>query len=180
MKKKTLLLLFFCCLLAKAQNELSTSKGIVHFEASVPLFEEVKAINSNVSCLITLNTNEINCTVYIQQFQFKKELMQKHFNDYYLESDRYPKASFIGRIEKLDYKSLSKKPMEYQLKGIIRIHGRSKPLFGSIWINKINNGLEMKTSFNLHTDDFKIEIPTIIASKISKQVNTTIHASLLE
>ncbi|OOV26853.1 hypothetical protein BXU11_10775 [Flavobacterium sp. LM5] len=180
MTKNTLIFLCMFSLLAQAQNEWSTTKGSIHFEASVPFFEEIKATNNEVSCSVILTTNEINCTVYIQQFRFKLPLMQQHFNENYLESDRYPKASFIGRIEKLNYESLTEKPNEYTIKGIIKIHGKSKPVFCKAWIDKSNNGLSLSTTFILNTEDFNIKIPVIITSKISKQVSTTLKVTLTE
>jgi polyisoprenoid-binding protein YceI len=180
MKKITFLFLFCCYFLVEAQERLSTSKGIIYFEASVPIFEEVKGINQDVNCNVELRTSEINCTVYIEKFQFKRDLMRAHFNNNYLESDRYPKATFIGRIEKLDYKSLSEQPTEYQIKGIIKIHGKSKPLSCKTTLKKVAKGMEINASFVLNTDDFKIEIPAIVAPKISKQVQTTLKLIVTE
>lgn len=180
MKKITILFLLLFYFFTQAQERLSSSKGVLNFEASVPLFEEVKATNQEVSCEVELKTSSINCTVFIEKFQFKRDLMRTHFNDNYLESDRYPKATFIGRIDKLDYKSLSNQPTEYQIKGIIRIHGKSKPIACKALILKVNKGMEINTTFVLNTDDFNIEIPSIVASKISKQVTTTLKITPTE
>lgn len=180
MKKITLLFLFFFLFKTQAQERLSTSKGVIHFEASVPLFEEIKANNENVNCFIVLKTSEINCSVYINQFQFQRELMRTHFNENYLESTRYPKATFVGKIDKFDYKSLSDQPTEYLIKGTIRIHGKSKKISCIALLKKVNNGLEITSEFTLNTDDFNIEIPSIVIAKVSKQVNTRLKAVVLE
>ncbi|MGL5111937.1 MAG: YceI family protein [Flavobacterium sp.] len=180
MKINIFVFLFLCCIVTQAQKIASTSKGSIQFEASVPLFEEIKAVNNNVFCSITFDTSEITCNLYVQEFKFKKALMQQHFTSYYLETDRYPKATFIGRIEKLEYTSLSKKPIKYEMKGIIKVHGKSKPLYCDVWIHKTNDGLTMTTTFILNTEDFNIEIPAIVASKISKQVTTSLQATLFE
>lgn len=180
MKKISFLFLFVYFLPIHAQECLSTSKGFVYFEASVPLFEEVKAVNPSVKCLVKLKTSAINCTILIKQFQFKKDLMRAHFNDNYLESDQYPKATFIGTIDKLDYKSLTEEPTEYQIKGTIKIHGKSKPIICKASLKKVPKGMEINSSFVLNTDDFNIEIPFIVATKISKQVQTTLKLVVLE
>lgn len=180
MKKITFLFLFFYSFQLQAQEQLSSSKGVIHFEASVPLFEEVKATNQEVNCEVELKTSEINCTVFIEKFQFKRDLMRMHFNNSYLESDRYPKATFMGRIDKLDYKSFSEQPTEHQIKGIIKIHGKSKAINCKALIKKVKKGMEINASFVLNTDDFNIEIPSIVASKISKQVTTTLKLTVLE
>lgn len=180
MKKITILFLFINFISIQAQERLSTTKGTIHFEASVPLFEEIKAKNENVNCFILLKTNEINCSVYMYQFQFKRDLMHTHFNENYLESTRYPKATFVGKIDKFDYKSLSDQPTEYQIKGTIRIHGKSKKISCIAVLKKVNNGLEISSEFTLNTDDFNIEIPSIVIAKVSKQVNTKLKAVVLE
>lgn len=180
MKKKIFLFLFFYSFQIQAQERLSTTRGIIHFDASVPLYEEVKAINQAVDCSFELKTNEINCTILIKQFQFKREMMRTHFNNYYLESDQYPRASFIGTIEKFDYKLLSEEPTEYQINGVIKIHGKSKPLICKSSVRKTTKGMEINTSFALNTDDFNIAIPFIVAPKISKKVQTTLKLVVLE
>lgn len=176
MKKVTFLLFFFYSIFIQAQDKLYTSKGEIDFEASVPLFEEIKAINHDVYCLVELKSSEINCTVVIEKFKFKRDLMKAHFNDNYLESHRYPKATFNGIIEKFDYKSLTDKPTEYLLKGNIKIHGKSKPISIKAFIKKVNQGMEISSSFYLNTQDFNIEIPSIVASKISNQVYVSLKA----
>jgi len=180
MKKITFLFLFFYSFQVLAQERLSTTTGVIHFEASVPLFEEVKAINQAVNCSVELKTSEINCTILIKQFQFKRDLMRTHFNDNYIESHRYPKATFIGRIDKFDYKLLAEVAIEYQIKGIIKLHGKSKPLICKASLKKVTKGMEINSSFDLNTDDFNIQIPSIVANKISKQVHTTLNLMVLE
>jgi polyisoprenoid-binding protein YceI len=180
MRKNIFLFLFFYSFQIHAQERLSSATGIIHFDASVPLFEELKAINQAVDCSFELKTSEINCTILIKQFQFKKEMMRTHFNNYYLESDRYPKATFIGRIDKFDYNLLPEEPTEYQIKGIIKIHGKSKPLICNASLKKINKGMEINSAFVLNTADFNIEIPLIVATKISKEVQTTLKLVVLE
>lgn len=178
MTRILLLIFIWVSFSASAQDRFSSDQAWVDFEASVPLFEEIKAKNEKVSCNVELKTSELNCTLYIKDFQFKRELMQKHFNSNYLESDRYPKATFIGRINKFDYKSLSANGNEYQIKGMIRIHGKSKPLICKAWVKKTENGLEINSNFILVTDDFNIEIPSLIANKISKEVQVRLLAQL--
>lgn len=178
MIRTLLLFLLFLNVSVLAQDRFSSEEGRIDFEASVPLFEEIKAKNDKVSCAVELKTGEINCSVLIKDFQFKRELMQKHFNNNYLESDRYPKATFIGRISKFDYKFLTTTENEYQLKGMIRIHGKSKPFICKAWLKKTPKGIEINTNFVILTEDFNVEIPEIIANKISKEVKVQFVAHL--
>ena len=178
MKKMTLLFLILVSIIAFAQEKMFTDKGIIGFEASVPLFEEVKAINDQTSCVLITKTGEITCLAYIKKFQFERSLMQEHFNSNYMESDRYPKAIFKGIIEKFDLKDIDSNTKEYEIKGKITIHGKSKALVVNGTIKKVAEGIELISNFPLNTDDFKIEIPYIVRSKISKNVNTQISCVL--
>lgn len=178
MKKTTLLFLIFITITTLAQEKLISDKGTINFEASVPFFEEVKAINDNTSCVLITKTGEITCLAYIKKFQFERSLMQEHFNNNYMESARYPKAVFKGLIEKFDLKNVDSNAKEYEIKGKITIHGKSKAVVVSATIKKVAKGIELISNFPLNTDDFKIEIPYIVRSKIAKNVNTQIRCVL--
>lgn len=178
MKKITLLLLFFIAITAVAQEKMTTDKGIINFEASVPFFEEVKAINKKTSCVLITKTGELTCLAVIKNFQFERSLMEEHFNANYMESHRFPKAVFRGIIEKFDLKNIDSNANEYQIIGKITIHGKSKKIVVTGIIKKGTQGIELITNFPLNTDDFKIEIPFIVRSKVSKNVNTQLYCVL--
>jgi hypothetical protein len=178
MKKIMLLFLILITYKASAQEKMTTDRGIINFEASVPFFEEVKAINNKTACVLVTKTGEITCMVYIKKFLFERSLMQEHFNRNYLESDRYPRAIFKGIIEKFDLKNVDSVSKEYAIKGKMTIHGKSKKIMVYGTIKKVSEGIELVSSFPLNTDDFGIEIPFIVRSKISKKVNTQITCVL--
>jgi hypothetical protein len=178
MKKIILLLLLFIINTNQAQEKVSSTNGLISFEASVPVFEAVKAINNEVKCVLNTKTGQLYFTLYINKFQFERELMKEHFNSNYLESDRYPKAEFYGIIEKFDLKNLSPNKRNYQIKGKIEIHGKTKKIVVVASLLKTEKGILLNSDFNLNTDDFKIEIPTIVIAKISKTVNVYVNCSL--
>jgi hypothetical protein len=178
MKKIILLFLILIAISAVAQEKMITDRGIINFEASVPFFEEVKAINEKTACVLITKTGEITCLVYIKRFLFERSLMQEHFNKNYLESDRYPKAIFKGIIEKFDLKNIDSNTKQYEIKGKITIHGKTKKITIYGTIKKVGEGIELVSNFPLNTDDFGIEIPYIVRSKIAKNVNTQITCVL--
>jgi len=94
----------------------------------------VKAINEEVLFSIEIKLAKLAVLHLSKNFKFKRDLMRTHFNENYLESNRYPKATFIGRIDKFDYKFVSETPTQYQIKGILKIHGKSKPIICSAWL----------------------------------------------
>ncbi|WP_348800514.1 YceI family protein [Flavobacterium adhaerens] len=178
MKKFTLLVLFLILNPILAQNKLSTTKGYIYFEASVPMFEAVEAKNNAVHCTLIPNKSEITFTVPIKKFQFKRDLMKDHFNSNYMESDRYPKATFKGTIEKFDLKIITETEKSFVIKGKITIHGKSQIITVNAKIKKTRDGIHIKSNLTLLTDDFNIEIPNMVIAKISKKVNTQIECDL--
>jgi len=178
MKNFTLLALFFVLYPISAQEKLSTSKCTIYFEASVPLFEAVEARNNAVDCTLIPDKSQITFTAVIKNFQFKRDLMKEHFNSNYMESDRYSKAVFKGIIEKFDLKVITETEKDFQIKGKLTIHGQTRMITVNAKIKKVNNGININSQFTLNTDDFKIEIPSIVIAKISKSVNTQIDCIL--
>ncbi|WP_233584060.1 YceI family protein [Flavobacterium sp. GSP6] len=101
-------------------------------------------------------------------------MMQEHFNNNYMESNRFPTAIFKGKIAKFDLKNINTTVGEYQINGKITIRGRTKRLLFNGTLKKVDQGIQLYATFPLNTDDFKIKIPFIVRSKISKNVNTKI------
>jgi hypothetical protein len=178
MKKITLLFLLLNIYCIDAQEKMSSSKCVINFEASVPFFEAVEAKNDAVSCVLIPEKSQITFVAIIKKFQFKRDLMREHFNANYMESDRYSKATFKGIIEKFEMKDINEIEKDYQIKGKIEIHGESKTITVSAKIKRVNDGIQINSHFTLNTDDFKIEIPSIVIAKVSKLVNTNLECIL--
>ena len=174
MWKTTLLFLFLITLTLQGQNKIKCDTGMTTFEASIPLFEEVSAVNKKTKCSLITTSSELNCWLYIKDFEFKRKLMQEHFNSGYMESDRYPKAFFKGKIENFNIKTLTTTSSLHQIKGRITIKGKTKKIATLASLKKVGNGVEFSARFNLNTDDFEVEIPFIVRTKISKNVTTEI------
>lgn len=174
MKKITLLLLLSCGFI-HAQGKMITKSGKITFEASVPSFEEVKATNESSSCVLNTVTGEIAALALMKGFRFKIALMEEHFNENYVESDKYPKATFKGIIEKFDLAHVDMNAKEFTLKGKLELHGKSKDISVPAKIKKTGNGIEIKANFSVNADDFAIEIPNVVSKKVSKKVNINLE-----
>ncbi|MFV8355983.1 YceI family protein [Flavobacterium sp. XS1P32] len=178
MKKITIALLLLFAMQLLAQERMMTDRANVSFEASIPFFEEVKAINKKASCVLITKTGDFTCWMYVKDFQFERSLMQEHFNDNYLESNEYPRAIFKGRIEKFDLKNCTSTAKQHQINGKITIHGKTKKINCVGFLKKIDNRLELVTSVIVNTADFNIKIPAIVDTKISKTVKITVSCVL--
>ena len=169
--KKVLLVGFIVLGIASfAQDKMTTKVGKITFEASVPAFEEVKAKNNGVTCVINSKTGEIASLALMKGFRFKIALMEEHFNENYVESDKYPKATFKGKIENFDVKDLSSTPKDFTMKGKLELHGKSKEIITIAKIKKTDDGIEIKSDFNVNANDFDIAIPSVVKSKVSNKI----------
>lgn len=178
MKKYTLLLSFFFIAIGFAQDKVLTKNGKITFEASVPSFEEVKAKNEAVTCVVNTKTGEIATLTLVKGFRFKVALMEEHFNENYIESDKYPKATFKGKIEGFDYSKITKEGKTYTIKGKLELHGKSKDITIIATIKKSADGMSLVSNFTVNTDDFGIDIPSVVSKKVSKKVNVTLDFNL--
>jgi hypothetical protein len=178
MKIKLLLFLLLTSLIIDAQEKITSTKGIIIFEASVPFFEPVKAKNEDVHVILNTKKGIISFVVSINRFLFERNLMQEHFNENYMESKKYPKATFKGIIEKFDLKNIALDPKEYYIRGKIVMHGKSKNIRIPAKIKKVAEGIELICNFTLNSEDYGIEIPYIVRNKISKNVNVKVKAVL--
>jgi polyisoprenoid-binding protein YceI len=95
-----------------------------------------------------------------------------------MESDTYPRAVFKGTISNLDTNKISTEGIVLAINGKIKIHGVTQNITVKAMLTKVANGLQLTTDFDLNTDDFKIEIPSMILPKISKTVHTHLNCTL--
>ena len=174
MKIKLVLPILFLSILTMAQEKMITKNGTITFEASVPAFEEVKAKNSGASCVLNTKTGEIASLALMKGFKFKVALMEEHFNENYVESAKYPKATFKGKVENFDYSKVTTSFQNYTLKGKLELHGKTKDISVIAKIRKNKDGLEISSNFSVNSDDFDIEIPSVVSKKVSKKVNVSL------
>src|SRR5829696_7138850 len=123
--KKLMTVLLFCLLTGtKSSGQLHmTRTGYVSFFSHEPM-EDKKEENKQLYAVINVEKKELAFMVLMKGFQFKKELMQTHFNSNYIESDKYPKANFTGTYTgDVDMKNGS--VSNVQVKGTFKLHGVS-------------------------------------------------------
>jgi polyisoprenoid-binding protein YceI len=173
--KKIVLFLFFITHNFFAQTEMTTTTGVINFEASVPFYEEVTATNKTVFCSLDLKKGAITTEVKMKEFRFKLSLMEEHFNKKYLETDRHPKANFKGTIEGFNSNIIDNNPKEFIIKGELKIHGKTKKITTKAFLKKVENGLEIISDFKVNTKDFNIQIPEIFSMKVAETVNVKFY-----
>lgn len=155
-----------------AQEKYVTKSGIINFEASVPSFEEVKAKHNSVSAILKSN-GEFASLALVKGFRFKVALMEEHFNENYAESTTYPKATFKGKLKGFKISDLSDLDKEYIVVGTVNMHGVDKSIETKAYLKKEGNFIYLITNFILKPEDFKIEIPSVVSSKIAEEINVS-------
>ncbi|MDP5140937.1 MAG: YceI family protein [Spirosomaceae bacterium] len=166
-KYLTILLIFSAGLTLNAQRFICKS-GETSFFSETPL-EDIQAVSKTVTAIIDVPSNAIAVKMQIADFTFPNKLMQEHFNENYLESEKYPSGVFSGKInEKIDYA----KDGTYNISatGKLQLHGvtQVRTLKGKM---TIKNGLPtLICAFDVKLADHKIDIPTIVVAKIAENI----------
>jgi YceI-like protein len=177
--KNIVYFLILVSLSVSSQNRYLTKTGIVEFEASVPSFEEVKAVNNSATAIINSESGEFAALVLIKGFRFKNALMEEHFNENYAESDLYSKSNFIGKIVDFDIYNLNSETNTFSINGTLTFHGKSK-IFEDlvIYISKNENIITISGEFLANASDFDIKIPKIVRSKINEEIKVSFEFKL--
>jgi hypothetical protein len=164
-----------------AQSKYFTRAGTVIFDAEGKLddIEEIKAKNKAATCILDAATGQMEWSVTMNKFEFANSLMQKHFNENYVESEKYPKANFRGKIADISKVNFSKDgTYPVAVKGTMNLHGVTKEVDvkGNITVEK--GKITAASSFDILLKDYKIDIPTVVFVKIAEAAKVSVSAVL--
>lgn len=169
MKKVILTLLFFAVVAQSYGQKYYTKTGTLDFEGSVEAFEPVKASNKTTTAILEVASGKIAVLGLIKGFRFKNALMEEHFNENYMDSNKYPKATFNGVVKDFSIDDISSEK-EYTVEGDLTIHGKTKKVVTSIFIVKNGDAIDVKTNFSVSPAEFDIDIPGVVREKISDNI----------
>jgi len=175
MKTKIHLLSWAVLLTASLSAQtIFTRTGHVKFYSEAPI-ENIEAVNNQVSSVIETSDGSFAFLVPIKGFVFEKALMQEHFNENYLESGKYPKASFKGNIKNTSAINFEKDG-EYAatFSGTMNIHGVDKELTEKATITVKGGKVSLSSVFNLRPEDYGVTIPAGKRDNISEIVEVTV------
>ncbi len=162
--------------LAQAQI-YSTQNAVVSFYSATPV-EDIEANCKTVIAVLNAANGEMAFQITNTAFEFKNKLMEEHFNEKYMESDKFPKSTFKGKInEKIDFS----KDGEYSVTvtGKLYIHGveQDRTISGKVIVKE--GKIHLLTSFKVKNADHKVEIPKIVSAKIAEEIEVKVDALLL-
>ena len=179
MRYRLLFYFLFLTSLVSAQK-YATRSGKTSFIGSEETFEQIKAVNTVSTSIIDSSSGDIAILLFVSAFDFEISLMQEHFNENYMDSSKYPKATFSGNIQNFSLEELSDYEKEHKIHGVLTIKGVEKEITVSCRLKKTHKGLSLKTNFNVLASDFDIKIPKVVRNKISQEINITAEYDLIE
>jgi len=155
---------------AIAQKYISESATITFF-SKAPI-ENITATNKKVSSILDLSTGEIVFSVPIREFEFRKSLMKKHFNENYMESESYPRSTFKGKVQGIGSSDGSYQAIAV---GELNIHGVTQKIEITGEVVLKPHEINLKAKFPVLLKDHNIKIPKILFSNIAEEVEVSIE-----
>jgi hypothetical protein len=179
MKKQTIILaaILLSTTIVSAQKYM-TKNGTIKFFSDTPM-EKIEGVNRQVNSALDFATGNFVFKVLIQGFEFEKALMQEHFNENYMESEKFQNSTFNGKITNIKDVNLGKDG-EYKVvaEGDLSMHGVTNKV-------KVNGTLEVKAgkvigkaTFNVAPKDYNITIPSAVIKNISTAIQVDVNISL--
>ena len=154
--------------LVSAQSLYRTAVGELYFFSKTPVLD-IEAVNKKTGAILNPSTKDLAIQAKITDFQFPNKLMQEHFNENYLESERFPSTKFAGKIkEDIDLTKPGTYPVTAE--GNLTIHGVTKPVQVKGTIVATATALQVNFSFQVRTADYQIEVPTLVFDKIAETI----------
>lgn len=179
MRKIIIVCFLFVGVIASAQKYY-TKTGETDFKASVEAFEPVEAKSNSTTAVLNTSSGDLAALLFIKSFHFKVALMEEHFNENYMDSDKFPKATFKGKVKGFSMLELSGSAKEFDLSGTLTVRGKAKDIQTKAMISKVGDKVVIKSKFSVKPQDFDIEIPSIVRKKIAKDINIAVHYELVE
>jgi len=166
------------CAFTMQDNSLYITRDAHVWFLSQARLENIEAHTHQGQSLINIKTGKIAFSIQVKSFEFKKELMQEHFNERYMETDKYPKATFEGSITNIGQLDLSK-PGNYtgNVEGDLTMHGVTKHMKATAAIVAANGSISAKSVFKITVAEYKIEIPEQKADNIAPTLDINVEAT---
>ena len=177
MKKKILVLILLLPFTLFAQKYITKNGSIVFYSSTA--IENIEAHNNQVNAALDLATGEFVFKVLMKSFEFEKALMQEHFNENYVESDKYPNALFVGKITNVKEIDVTKNGVvTVQVEGSLTIKDVTKKINETGTITVKNGVLTGYSKFNIMPKNYNITIPKTVINNISENIAVTVNVIL--
>jgi len=174
MKRLLLFVFFLNIILAVNAQKFMTKNGFISFYSHTPM-EDIKAENNQVVGILDISTGEMVFQALIKSFHFDRALMEEHFNENYMESDKIPKSIFKGKITDLKSVDFTKNgTYNVTVDGDLTIHDVTNKISAKGTIEVVTGGINASSKFNIVPEDYKIIIPGVVKDKFDKSLLLTV------
>jgi YceI-like domain len=178
MKNIIKLLIISVLISSKSFGQLyATQAGETSFFSETPV-ENISASNKKTGAILNTSTGEVAVSMKMSGFDFQNKLMQEHFNENYMESEKFPTGMFKGKIvEAINFTKAG--TYDVTVKGQLTMHGvtQNRDIKGKIIIE--NGSISFQSSFDVKLVDHKIEVPTLVFAKIAESINVKTKYTLI-
>lgn len=153
----------------QAQKVFSTKNGKISFYSKAPL-EDIEARNSEVESKLSSTSGQVVFMLLIKGFQFENQLMEEHFNENYMESNKYPKSDFKGYITNVSNIDFTKDgTYNAKVKGDLTIHGVTRPVETEGTLEVKGGKVVARTKFPVKLKDHNIG-GAMVGKKIAETI----------
>ncbi len=174
MRRASFLIFFLNIVFAANAQKYMTKNGYIGFFSHTSM-EDIKGDNNQVVGAIDVTTGEMVFQAVIKSFHFDRALMEEHFNENYMESDKIPKSSFKGKITNLSSIDFSKNgTYDVTVEGDLTIHDVTNKISTKGTLEVVSGGINANAKFNIVPEDYKISIPGVVRDKINKNLEVTV------
>jgi polyisoprenoid-binding protein YceI len=177
--KKTgfIILLLTATIVNGYAQKFYTKNGLVSFYSKAPV-EDIQADNNEVLSVINTATGDVQFSLLNTGFHFKKALMEEHFNEDYMESDKYPKSTFKGKITNLSEVNFTKDgTYNVTVAGDLTMHGVTNKVTATGTITIKGGAISATSKFKIQLADYKITIPSVVKNNIAETIEITVSCS---
>lgn len=158
------------------EQKLYEGNGTISFSSVAPL-ETIKASSDQLRGIIDWDKNTFAFTFPVKSFDgFNSALQKEHFNEHYLETDKYPNSTFTGKIIGVDECDIECETTVYA-KGKLNIHGVTQLVTIPATFTKQTDAIAVQSDFKIQLSDYKISIPQILEAKISPTIDVRVMAN---
>ena len=174
MKKILVIFLLSVCSIALHAQVYFTKNASVSFFSKTSM-EDIDAVNNQALSVLNATTGDLQFSLSVKGFHFKKPLMEEHFNENYMESEKYPKSTFKGQITDIKSVDFTKNgTYKVSVKGDLTMHGVTKNVTVPGTVTIENGKVSANAKFIIALADYDITIPKIVQQTIQKTIELTI------
>jgi polyisoprenoid-binding protein YceI len=174
----TILALLLTVTIAQAQDKYFTKNGKIEFSSKATM-EDIEAKNKTAAAVLDAKSGALQFSVVMKSFEFQKALMQEHFNENYVESDKFPRGEFKGTIvNNSDINYTKEGSYNARVKGKLTIHGVTRDIETTGTIKVDNGKLDLNSAFNILLSDYNIRIPSVVKEKLSNSIRVSVDCKL--